>query len=215
MIVYWILLLITAFIAYCMGSLDSVVLASNFVFRRDLRKLGKGNIAFSNFRRIFGPKGFVKLLLVELVKDLLPILIGGWLLEIRGHAEVGRAFAGFCLVLGRLYPAFYGFRGSHGIICMLVAAVAVNSSVGIAAGLFMGAALWFSRYVSLGAVVGALMVVTLSVLLVDNNLSMTLCAFTGALVLIRHIPAISRLLRGKEQKLSFEEDISYKFDQKF
>ena len=80
MIVYWILLLITAFIAYCMGSLDSVVLASNFVFRRDLRKLGKGNIAFSNFRRIFGPKGFVKLLLVELVKDLLPILIGGWLL---------------------------------------------------------------------------------------------------------------------------------------
>ena len=37
MIVYWILLLITAFIAYCMGSLDSVVLASNFVFRRDLR----------------------------------------------------------------------------------------------------------------------------------------------------------------------------------
>lgn len=90
MIVYWLLLLPTALVAYVFGSMDSLVLASNFVFRQNLRRLGQGNRWLSNFRRIYGIPGFIKLLLVEVVKDLLPILIGGWLLGIKGHADVGR-----------------------------------------------------------------------------------------------------------------------------
>ena len=97
MILYWFLLLLTAAIAYGIGSLDTMVLSSNFVFRRSLLKLGKGNVWLSNFRRIYGVPGFIKLFLVELVRDVLPILIGALLLGFKGHADVGRAFAGFCL----------------------------------------------------------------------------------------------------------------------
>ena len=43
MIVYWLLLLLTAAVAYVFGSMDSMVLASNFVFRQNLRRLGSGN----------------------------------------------------------------------------------------------------------------------------------------------------------------------------
>ena len=80
MTVYILLLIPTAFFAYMFGGLDTMVLASNFVFRRGLWKLGRGNVWLSNFRRIYGVGGFVKLLLVELVKDLIPIFIGGILL---------------------------------------------------------------------------------------------------------------------------------------
>lgn len=214
MLVYWLLLLLTAALAYLMGSLDTLVIASNFVFRRSLRRLGSGNIWLSNFRRIFGVPGFIKLLLVELVRDILPILIGGWLLASKGHSEVGRAFAGFCLVLGRLYPVFYGFKGSHASICMVVAGLFISSSVGIATALFLAGLIWFTRYISLGTIGAAVIYIATSMLLVDNNLTMLLCIFTGALVLIKHIPAMSRLLNGREEKLSFEEDISYKFDEK-
>jgi len=103
MIVYWFLLLITSIIAYGLGSMSTMVLASNYVFRTRLSRLGKGNIWISNFRRIYGVWGFVRLLLVELVKDLLPILLGGLLLGLKGHAQVGYVFAGFCLTLGRLF----------------------------------------------------------------------------------------------------------------
>ena len=78
------------------------------------------------------PGGFVKLLLVELVRDILPILIGGLLMGIKGQAAVGRAFAGFCLVMGRLYPVFYDLKGSHAIICMLVVMAFVNFSGALA-----------------------------------------------------------------------------------
>ena len=71
MIVYWLLLLPTALFAYLVGSLDTLVLASNFVFHRNLRRLGDSRVWLSNFYRIYGIPGFVKLLVVELVRDAL------------------------------------------------------------------------------------------------------------------------------------------------
>lgn len=215
MIVYWILLLLTAFLAYFLGSINTMAVASLFVFRTDLRRLGRGNIWLSNFRRIYGIGGFIKLLLVELIKDLIPLLVGGWLLGIKDHAAVGRAFAGFCLVLGRCYPVFNRFKGSHASICLIAAALLVDSSIGFAVAATVAAVSWFSRYLSLGTIVGATVLILAALLLINDGLTMTLCIFTGAVVLIRHVPAASRLLNGKEEKLSFQEDISYKFDEKF
>ena len=119
MILNWFLLLLTAFLAYTTGSLSTRRLASRFLFKRDLTKLGKGNVWISNFRRLFGPLGFVKLALAEIVKDLLPLLIGALLIGFRGRADIGIAFAGYCLMLGRLWPVFNRFRGCHGCIALI------------------------------------------------------------------------------------------------
>ena len=213
--IYTVLLIIIAVIAYGIGSMSSVVIASNYVFHVNLRRLGTGSSALSNFRRIYGAKGFVKLLLVELVRDILPILIGGLLMGITGQAAVGRAFAGFCLVMGRLYPVFYDLKGSHAIICMLVVMAFVNFSGALAVLLFVVLGIWLTKYVSLGAVAGAAVMCIASLLLVDDPLVMKLALFAGLAVLVRHIPAVSRMLSGRETKLSFEEDISYKLDNKF
>lgn len=213
--IYTVLLIIIAVIAYGCGSMSSVVIASNFVFHVNLRRLGTGSSALSNFRRIYGVKGFVKLLLVELVRDILPILIGGLLMGIKGQAAVGRAFAGFCLVMGRLYPVFYDLKGSHAIICMLVVMAFVNFSGALAVLLLVALGIWLTKYVSLGAVAGAAVMCIASLLLVDDPLVMKLALFAGLAVLVRHIPAVSRMLSGRETKLSFEEDISYKLDNKF
>lgn len=213
--IYTVLLILIAAIAYTAGSMSSVVIASNFVFHKNLRALGYGNSALSNFRRIYGTKGLLKLLLVELVRDALPIIIGGLLLGIKGHADVGRAFAGFCLVLGRLYPLFYDFKGSHALICMIVTMMFVNFSGALAVLLFVVLGIWLTKYVSLGTVLGAAVMCVASLLVVENTLVMKLALFTGLIVLFKHIPAISRLLSGKEPKLSLQEDISYKLDNKF
>lgn len=215
MIVYWFLLLITSIFAYGIGSMSTMVLASNYVFRTRLSRLGKGNIWLSNFRRIYGVWGFVRLLLTELIKDILPILLGGLLLGIKGHADVGRVFAGFCLTLGRLYPLFYDFKGSHAIFCLLLTATFANPTVGIAAAVVTLAVTVLSRYVALGTLAGTLMTVVVSVLLIDDALISRLVMFSCALVFIKHIPAVSRMLNGREMRLSFEEDITYKLDQKF
>ena len=215
MIVYWLLLLPTALVAYIFGSMDTMVLASNFVFRQNLRRLGQGNRWLSNFRRLYGIPGFLELALVEVIKDLLPILIGGWLLGIKGHADVGRAFACFCLVLGRLYPVFYDFKGSHAGIALVVGAFTLNSSVGAAALVVLALVTWFGRYLSLGAVAAAAVAMMVSVLVVDGDLVLRLLVFSAGLILFKHIPALIRIVQGREFRYSLEEDITYKLDERF
>ncbi len=216
MIAYWILLLIIAFVAYVTGSISTLRVASRFVFRRNLRRLGTGRLFLSNFRRLFGWWGAVKLLLTEVVKDLIPILLGAALLAIKGHASVGAAFAAFCMLLGRLWPVFNGFKGTHhGCVAMVVAALSVDVSMGASAAVIMLAVIWFTRYLSLGAAAGAAIMVVTALLVVDGQLEMLLSIFCAALVLLYHVPALLRLSQGKEERLSLEEDITYKFDEKF
>lgn len=215
MVVYFLLLSITAFFAYLIGSIGTLRLAGQFVFHRNLTRLGTGNVWISNFRRLYKLTGFVKLALVEIVKDIVPILIGGLLLSLRGQGEVGRAFAGFCVVLARLWPVFNRFNGCHAAVALSVAGLLISPSVGIATAAVCAAGIWFSRYLSLGTMIGAVLMIITSILVVENPLSMALLIGTAALVILRHLPSLLRINRGEEERLSFKEDLTYKLDERF
>ena len=215
MIGYWLLLLITAFVAYNFGSISTLSIASVFVFHRDLHRIGKKRMFISNFRRLFGYTGFLKLLLVELIRDLVPILLGGLLMAIKGHAEIGRAFAGFCLVLGRLFPVYNRFRGSYATICLAVTMICADLSLGASCIIVSALVTWFSRYLSLGAIAGALASILVAVLVVDDRLLTMLLILTAGIVLLKNLPAIPRIAKKAEMRMSLEEDISYKFDETF
>ena len=215
MIGYWILLLISAFIAYTFGSVSTLSIASVFVFHRDLHRIGKKSMFISNFRRLYGYKGFAKLLLVELIRDFVPVLLGGLLLAIKGHADIGFAFAGFCLIFGRLFPVFNRFRGSSATICLVVTMLCADFSVGIATAVVAGVVTALTRYLSLGAIAGALTSILVTVLVIDGSLLRMLLILGAAIILLKNMPAIRRISRKTEMRLSLEEDISYKFDQTF
>ena len=215
MVLYILLLLVVAVIAYFFGSLDSRVIASVFVFRQNLAKLGKGNVWLANFHRVYGFGGWIKLALVEIVKDALPILIGLGLLSIKKHGDVGAAFAGFCLVFGSVFPLIYRFKGASGIFTLIAAAMACKSSVGIAVAIVALGMLAVLRYMPLAVSVAALAMIIVGVLELENSLVMILCIITALLAIIRHIPGLRRMLRSEESRLKLENDMSYKFDEKF
>ncbi len=212
---YWIFATVTALFAYLAGCLKSTVLASNFVFHKNLRRLGSGNVLISNFRRIYGWKGALKLLLVEVLLDLLPLALGSLLFKSGQHSSIGAALAGFCLVLGRLYPVSYRFRGSFAILPMIMMGFFVEFSIGIAVLLAAVALLWFSRYYALTALGCVLALGLTAMLLIDDTLTIRLCLLTAAPVALRCLPSLPRILNRSEPRLSFENDISYKFDEKF
>ena len=211
---YWIFSILTAAIAYFFGSLSTSVLASNFVFCSNLRRLGKGSAWISNFRRVYGVKGFLKLALVELVKDAIPMIVGGRLFAMSGNAEVGHALAAFCLVLGRAYPSPYGFRGSYATAALVIGSMFISFSVGAAVLLICALVTWATRYPALGTLAGGIVLAVAGVLVIENDLAVRLCFFIAVLVLIRTVPAIARITAKKEERLSLEKDISYKFDEK-
>ena len=212
---YWLFSILVAVIAYLFGSLNTMLIASRLVFRSNLRRLGRGSAWLSNFSRVYGIKGFVKLAAVEFVKDAIPVILGGILFSSGGNAEVGRALAAFCLVLGRMYPSMYGFRGGYATAAIGIGAMFVSVSLGAAVLLAAALVSWLTRYLSLGTLVEAIVLAIVGVLVVDSDLAVKLCFFTAALTVVHMIPAISRITAGKEPRLNFEKDISYKFDEKF
>lgn len=212
---YFFLGLITAAVAYSFGCLDTMIVSSNLVFRKNLRRLGKGSVWLSNFRRVYGVKGFALLTLVELLKDLVPLFIGGLLFKSGGNAAVGRALAMFCLVLGRSYPAIYGFRGSYASAALVLGAFMISFSLGAAVLVVFLAVTLLTRYFSVGTLAAAVILAAVGVLVVDDGTVLKLCVFTAVLVLVRAIPSFVRIAAKSEEKLSFKEDISYKFDKNF
>ena len=96
---------------------------------------------------------------------------------------------------------------------MVVAGCGANMSVGIAAGVVMLGVIFVSRYMTLGIFAGAVVYAAISVVMLDGAIMLRLALFTALLVLIKHIPAVIRVLRKAERKIGFDEDITYKLDE--
>ena len=215
MILYFILLLITAAIGYTMGSLNTMVLASNFVFHYNLDRLGTGNDWLSNFRRVYGWRGAAVLLLVEAIKDVIPLFAGGVLLGLRGYPDVGRAFAGFCVVMGRLWPVFYELKGTRAVMPLIFAGLFAAPSLGVALAIVFVGSVFVFRYLPIAVVAEAVALIGASLLVVDRKLTAYLLMFAGLAVIVRQIPLLKQISRGEVEKFSLREDLSYKFDEKF
>ena len=212
---YYLLLIITAVLAYGFGSLNTLTIASLYVYRKNLRKLGRGNVWLSNFRRIYGFGGILVLLLVELVKDILPIVIGGLLLGIKGHGDIGRLFAGFCVIVGRQWPLFYDLKGGFATVAIVVTAFFADLSVGFAALAAAALVIWLTKYISLGSVAAAVVMLITVLLVVEQRLVLYLTLAILLVVIARSIPSVIRMFQGKELRISLQKDLSYKFDSKF
>ena len=119
-----------AVVSYLLGSLNGAVIASKYVFHRDVREYGSGNAGLTNFYRTFGTPGLLIVLGTDVVKSLIAVLIGGAVMGIVEYPTVGKLFAGFCLMLGHIYPVFYGFRGGKGVVCAAVTLLCVDIRLG-------------------------------------------------------------------------------------
>ena len=200
-----------AVVSYLLGSLNGAVIASKYVFHRDVREYGSGNAGLTNFYRTFGTPGLLIVLGTDVVKSLIAVLIGGAVMGIVEYPTVGKLFAGFCLMLGHIYPVFYGFRGGKGVVCAAVTLLCVDIRLGLLALVIFAVIVAFTRYVSLGSICAAL-VAPLGVWAEFGGLCGWLCLCCTLLLVIKHRSNIRRLLTKTESKLELKKDLSNKFE---
>lgn len=129
----------------------------------------------------------------------------------QGAASTGQVFAGFCVMLGHIYPVFYGFRGGKGVLCAETMLLIVSFPTGLVSLLIFVGIVWATRYVSLGSICGAL-IAPIGVLAACGKLPALLSLFCMILLVVKHRSNIRRLIQHKESKLSFKKDLSDKFD---
>lgn len=213
------MLALTAIIGYIMGSVNGSIIVSRFLFGGDVRRQGSGNAGLTNFYRTYGITGIVGVIAIDVLKGVLGTLIGGLLLNLAAPAgfeaeftDVGHLVATFCVILGHVFPIFYGFKGGKGILTGVSCVFVVDYHAAIIALVIFAIVVVATHYVSLGSILSTLSV---PVTLLANGFSgicMILTIVSVALIVIKHAENISRLIHHKEPKISFKKDLSHKLD---
>lgn len=191
-------------ISYLVGSIPWGYIAGRVLKGIDVRDFGSGVTGATNVMRTLGRGPFVAVLLADALKGYVPVLVS-WIVFESHDLQVA---SGLAAVLGHDFPVYIGFRGGRGVATSfgVYAALALPVSASLlAVALFI--VLTF-RYMSLMSIVtvplGALALLVLVPLGVDEDYTYTKAvfgAFATALVLMRHMGNIRRLIRGTEPKL--------------
>lgn len=216
-----VLLVLIAAAAYVLGSVNGSIIVSRYLFHSDVRSMGSGNPVLTNFYRNYGPKGIAGVLGIDIAKGVLAALIGGLVFPLATgdqalkpeYVDIGRLFATFCLILGHVFPVFYGFRGGKGILCGVSAVFIVDYNAGVIALVVFVLAFLLTRYVSLGSVLGTISVPVTLLAKGFSGLCLILACLSVLLVIMKHGENIVRIIRHKEPRFVFRRDLSHKLDE--
>lgn len=104
-------------IAYLLGSIPFGLIVGK-TKGVDPRTAGSGNIGATNVGRLLGRQYFWIVFLLDLVKGLIPIAIGSWLLH-QGNITPATLIAWLCIgagsIVGHMFSLFLGFKGGKGV----------------------------------------------------------------------------------------------------
>lgn len=195
-------LAIIAIVSYLLGGMNGAIITSLNFFRKDVRKFGSGNAGLTNFTRVFGSNGAILVVLVDVLKTVASILFGRWLLGTLGYPSVGTLFAGFCAMLGHIYPVYYSFHGGKAALCGGVLVWMIDWRVGLICYLIFIIVVVFTKYVSLGSMLGGLCMPAAVLAFGYEGLDVILALLCSLLIIFAHRENIVRLIKGTESKLS-------------
>jgi glycerol-3-phosphate acyltransferase PlsY len=193
--------------AYLLGSISWSYLLVQLLQGRDVRTVGSGNAGATNAMRAAGKGVGIAVLLLDIGKGVAAIEVARALSAT--PAVVGAAAV--AVVLGHVYPIFFGFRGGKGVA---TSAGAMGALAPLALALTLLAFLlvvFWKRYISLGSVVaGATFPV---MVLLCQHLGWetwpaaawpwTLAAAVtlGLVIVVKHLGNLRRLAAGTEPRL--------------
>ena len=189
-------LTISVLIGYLAGSIPFGLLLAQAAGLGDIRKIGSGNIGATNVLRTGNKSVAALTLLCDVLKGLLPVLLARWL-----GGEVAAVLTGFAAMAGHIFPIWLGFKGGKGVAT--AAGVLLGWSWPVAIAAVLGWLLVFSvsRISSLSALC-AILAAVIGALWFD--LSQVWCVgLLGAVVIVTHRANIARLVKGEEPKSSF------------
>ena len=201
---------LTLLVSYLLGCFNGSVMTSHFIIRDDVRQHGSGNAGLTNFYRTFGgPLTFV-VILTDVLKAVVALLIGRWLLV--GHLPAlamlmnspEQAYSDywcglFCL-LGHMFPCMFQFKGGKGILSGGTIAIIIDWRIAVVVwgGFLILTAL--TRYVSLGSLWAGASFPFISWYCYPQTPIIVLAFCLGGLIVWKHRANIQRIREGKEYR---------------
>lgn len=188
------LLIVTAVLAYLLGSIPFGIVITRALGLGDLRQIGSGNIGATNVLRT-GRKGLAALtLILDLLKGTAAVLLARHFFP--GTEIVAAAGAFF----GHLYPVWIGFKGGKGLATYAGILFGLFWPLGLGYGVAWIALALVTRISSVAGL-GAAAVAPLLAWGVGRMEFVPVLAAISAIAFLKHRANISRLIAGTEPKI--------------
>lgn len=191
-------------VAYLLGTFPTADLVAG-ASGRDLSREGSGNPGATNAYRVAGRRAGATVLVGDLLKGAIAAFFGlavGGLIDPGGQGARTLGYGcALAAVLGHCYPAFRLKRGGRGVASAGGALLVLEPVVLILSFTCWALAARLTRAASLASIGLALGIPLALVVLGRPNEELAFVLAMAVIVLIRHAPNISRLLRGEERTL--------------
>ena len=193
-------LLLSALVGYLLGSISFAILLTKAFAHEDVRAHGSGNAGATNVLRVAGKKASALTFLLDFCKCVASVLVGYFLVK---HAcvangvdpemaRLGMYAAGFCCMIGHMYPLYFGFRGGKGVVTTAAMMLLLDWRV------FLICFAVFLLVYFVDCCVGGLPVLYVV-------MATLVAALIGATVIIKHRANIKRIRNGTESTISFKK----------
>ena len=193
-------------IAYLLGTLMGSLLLGR-LRGVDIRSMGSGNAGATNALRTQGKLFGLMVLLIDIGKGLLAV---GWLpaallpgvgIETDLPREWLRVACGFTVIVGHVYPVWYGFRGGKGVATVVgvVAALELRLLVPLLVSWLI--VVMLTGYVGLASMLAGVALIAAAYVLEPNNVALLcFCGAVTAFIIYTHRGNIARMRAGQESR---------------
>lgn len=192
-------------LTYLLGAIPNGVWIGKTFKGIDIRKVGSKNSGATNAYRNLGAKYGIATLVLDALKGFLPVFIA----YKSGTSSIFIVSMGLIAILAHSFSCFLNFKGGKGVATSLGVFLFLSPKAVLVAVVGFLIVLYFTRYVSLSSVTGAVILPIMVYILpvregVDKATLCVLVTIIGAFVIYKHKANISRLLNGTESKIVFK-----------
>ena len=183
---------IVIIISYLFGSIPFGFILTKAFLKKDIRKIGSGNIGATNVLRT-GNKiiGYTTLIL-DILKAVTPVIY------VKFNFPEFLYIASLCSFLGHVFPIWLKFKGGKGVATYVGILFSINLIYGLFFGITWIIIFLISKYSSLASLVGSLSIPIY--LLIFNESQLLFFAIMFVLIFYTHRENIKRLKNKEESK---------------
>ena len=179
-------------VSYLCGSIPFGFLLTKFFLKKDIRKMGSGNIGATNALRTGNKLIGYSTLTLDVLKAIVPLII------IKFNSPEFIFVSSLSIFLGHVFPVWLKFKGGKGVATYVGMLFCINYILG-----FIFIISWFlvfilSKYSSLSSMIASLSIPIFCFFIYNENFYFFTMMFI--LVFLTHRENIKRLINNTESK---------------
>ena len=190
-------------LSYLVGSISFSVLYGKLIKGVDVRNHGSGNAGATNTLRVLGIGPAITALTLDLLKGMGSVYLARSL----SPEEWLPVVCGIAAIIGHNWPIWFRFKGGKGIATAIGVLSVLVFWPAFWAGVIAILSIVFTRYVSLGSLLFAVLTPIFIIFIDFNWITFAGTVLISIFAIIRHRSNIVKIINGTENKIGTKKGV--------